>query len=663
MSSSGWFKGKLAVPRERADGDIGPYMDHSLQKLISLGAAFLSLTTPHRSSIIDLYPREFENERRMLMNRKRTFPALLLAAALFLGLLAAPVSAANTPSYNVDTTVTDELNSRKTQAAKGFAIASGVLQGDAAGELHWERTLTRAQAATMIIRLMGLEDQAKAAMSQPSSFTDVPAWANGYVNVAYQEQIVKGVSDDRFAPNSPCRVQDFITMLYRLTNLTENQDFSWGTALTDLVRDTKAIAASYQGRNNWTNSVDFRVQASMLENYFKNGGAFTREAACDVIYFMLNIKAGPDDESLGDLLSANCGMSDLLLFHHYVRRTAYTLKGVAVDSSTLTFEKFTGSTPTVVSIKDGKLYVEDSLKSEITVTFPTDAMPFGETFSCAGPVALPKQTVTVSMNYNERFLAGYDEDGDPVYGAYNHNKKFTVSYKNGAWSLSDGDASRQDNIDYAYYYAYRCEDHFASLAKVQGNLEITPEIQALADKLTAGKATELDKADAICEWVATHIYYDYDSLHNASTDDLIHRQQPGAVLERRRAICDGYSKLTLVLMQAAGLECYEEAGKGNSASHGWNVARLDGKWVVIDNTWDSPLTYEKNAGEGYQCRYSDPDLIWVWRTPSDIMEPGASRRQEKVYFNMSYDEFYSSHKILHAPQFANRTTTNIDYIT
>lgn len=587
---------------------------------------------------------------------QRILALILTLATLALSI---PAAGAYVPPYSVDTTILSEASSgQKTQVSKGFAIASRVLRGDASGNLNWEQPLTRAEAATMVVRLMGLEEQAEAARSKPSPFTDVPDWANGYINTAYAEGLANGVGNGCFDPSGPCQVQDFITMLYRLTHLKEGSDFSWDTALKDLVEDTKALD-SYRG-GGWQVNISFGTQAAMLENYFQNGGPFTREAACDVIYFMLNIKAGPDDESLGDLLSAGYGMSDLLLFNHSVRRTGYALRGTDLAASTLTFGNFSGDTPTVVSVQDGQLMVEDSKKSEITVAFLTSAQSSGETFSCERPIPLPMETVVISMKYHERFLAGYDEDGDPLYGGVGHSEKFTAVFQDGVWSLFGGEVD-STTTDYAYLYACRSEEHFAALAKAQGNLEITPEIQALAGQLTAGKTTEMAKADAICEWVSTHIYYDYETLRGP-IDDVFYRQEPDMVLERRRAICDGYSALTYTLMKAAGLECYEETGKGRSVLHGWNVARLDGEWVVIDNTWDSPLTYEKTAGEGYQCRYMDPELIWVWKTPGDIQEPGASRRMESVYFNMNLDKFYESHRLLRDPVYANNTVLKVEHV-
>lgn len=54
------------------------------------------------------------------------------------------------------------------------------------------------------------------------------------------------------------------------------------------------------------------------------------------------------------------------------------------------------------------------------------------------------------------------------------------------------------------------------------------------------------------------------------------------------------------------------------------MAFLDGEWVVIDNTWDSSLTYEKNPGEGYMCFYDHPELIFEVRAPKTTWSPRPS---------------------------------------
>ncbi len=70
----------------------------------------------------------------------------------------------------------------------------------------------------------------------------MPAWANGYINVAYEKGVSKRVGNGLFAPNDLCGVKEFLIMLYRLTHLTEGTDFSWETSLDDFLEDLRSIA-------------------------------------------------------------------------------------------------------------------------------------------------------------------------------------------------------------------------------------------------------------------------------------------------------------------------------------------------------------------------------------------------------------------------------------
>lgn len=585
------------------------------------------------------------------MKHRPRLLALLLSAALSVGL--SPPAVAYGPEYRVDTTIYSELHSgQETQVAKGFAIASRVFRGDQSGALNWDGTLTRVEAATMIVRLMGLDGEAQAAQAAPSPFSDVPRWANGYINVAYKNGVAKGVGGDLVDPHGVCGVREFLTMLYRLTHLTEGTDFSWATAVSDFLEDMRAIDDHWR----WERGMTAARAAEAMETYYAQNGPFTREAAADVMYFMLNIVAGPDGESLGDILAMERGMSDILLFNHSVYRTAYGMSGGA----SVTLENFSSpKTPTLLSVQSGKLRVEGADREKIFVTLFPDREQMGtdaEGYTGDQTIPLPEEDVTVSVLYQQI----YDEKGDLLSVGIGHSETLRVFYKDGSWSL--GSWSEAARSDCGYLYAYQSQEHWQALADQEAELAaaFTPpaEIKALADKLTAGKKTELEKADAICQWVATHIYYNNPAANSSDLEMRFHESDT-EVYESRLAVCEGYSNLTISLMRAAGLKCYNESGRANNGLHGWNVAYLDGKWVVIDNTWDSPLEYEKTTGSGYQCRYDDPDLIWEWRTPKDIREPNASRRSEKVHFNMDHDSFYTSHRLLRDPTLGSRSVLNV----
>ena len=80
-----------------------------------------------------------------------------------------------------------------------------------------DKTLTRAEAAVMIVRLLGAENEALANAAQ-HPFGDVPAWAASYVGYLYQNGLVKGVSESSFAPGQAVTCHQYAVMLSRATS-------------------------------------------------------------------------------------------------------------------------------------------------------------------------------------------------------------------------------------------------------------------------------------------------------------------------------------------------------------------------------------------------------------------------------------------------------------
>ncbi len=80
-----------------------------------------------------------------------------------------------------------------------------------------ELTLTRAQSATMLVRLLGKEETALSA-STASRFTDVPDehWAAKYVMYCYENGITKGTGEDTFTPEQDIPAEQFVTLVLRL---------------------------------------------------------------------------------------------------------------------------------------------------------------------------------------------------------------------------------------------------------------------------------------------------------------------------------------------------------------------------------------------------------------------------------------------------------------
>ena len=104
------------------------------------------------------------------------------------------------------------------------------------------------------------------------------------------------------------------------------------------------------------------------------------------------------------------------------------------------------------------------------------------------------------------------------------------------------------------------------------------EIISKAEELTSGLECELEKARAICNWVARNIRQD---IHNAYTNPL-------DVLRYRRAVCDGISNLAVALLRAVNIPAIVvDGGAGPSPPmwHAWVEFFADDRWVIADPTW------------------------------------------------------------------------------
>lgn len=87
---------------------------------------------------------------------------------------------------------------------------------------------TRIQALVILIRLLGKEDKALTMSDDESPFTDVPSWANGYVNYAYKEGLTTGLGNNKFGSEDIILAKSFTTFVLRALGYDDNNgDFTW----------------------------------------------------------------------------------------------------------------------------------------------------------------------------------------------------------------------------------------------------------------------------------------------------------------------------------------------------------------------------------------------------------------------------------------------------
>lgn len=107
----------------------------------------------------------------------------------------------------------------------------GLFQGtganaDGTPNFDLDRTPTRHEAVTMLVRLLGKEDEAKAGTWE-TPFTDVDDWAKPYVGYAYANGLTTGTSETTFGGANTIDAPQYLTFVLRALGYTSGTDFQW----------------------------------------------------------------------------------------------------------------------------------------------------------------------------------------------------------------------------------------------------------------------------------------------------------------------------------------------------------------------------------------------------------------------------------------------------
>lgn len=138
-----------------------------------------------------------------------------------------------------------------------------------------DRVPSRVEAAAMLVRLLGAEEDAKQ-MNYKHPFTDVPEWANSIVGYMYEKGYTKGISDNKFGSEQLTNARDYTTFMLRTLGY-DADDF------------------------NWEKSIDFAVEKEMItleEAQSLQGQTFKRNEMVFISYNTLKTKANGESDSL-----------------------------------------------------------------------------------------------------------------------------------------------------------------------------------------------------------------------------------------------------------------------------------------------------------------------------------------------------------------------------
>ncbi len=134
-------------------------------------------------------------------------------------------------------------------------------------------------------------------------------------------------------------------------------------------------------------------------------------------------------------------------------------------------------------------------------------------------------------------------------------------------------------------------------------------IEILVKELSARTRDQYLIVKNIHDWICDNISYDTNDYFN----NLELPQDYVSVLERKTAVCAGYSELFRKMCEIAGYEVKVISGysKGfgyrgqisGKSDHAWNGIKINDKWYLVDCTWDAGFVDRKIYIKEYSTDY------------------------------------------------------------
>lgn len=126
--------------------------------------------------------------------------------------------------------------------------------------------------------------------------------------------------------------------------------------------------------------------------------------------------------------------------------------------------------------------------------------------------------------------------------------------------------------------------------------ELDSVVNSIVASASANCNTDYEKALWVHDYLVQNCEYDYSTLisHEMHLEDgkSLAFTSYGCLVNNK-AVCDGYTKAYMLIMNKLGVECGYVCGTGTNAmgagSHSWNYIRLDDGYYMVDVTWDDPL--------------------------------------------------------------------------
>lgn len=162
-------------------------------------------------------------------------------------------------------------------------------------------------------------------------------------------------------------------------------------------------------------------------------------------------------------------------------------------------------------------------------------------------------------------------------------------------------------------------EHVIRLAKIWNSQIITSDMD------------DFQKVVAIHDKIINEVSYDEqgnDESHSPA----------GAIIEKS-AVCDGYSRLFYIMATLEDLKVIHVTA--NNMVHAFNLVYIDGRWLIVDTTYDDPVTLDKGPVLSYQYM-----LIDIEDSDRHIFDNESQGLTKEEYIQIANHIYFETQSIL-----------------
>ncbi len=203
-----------------------------------------------------------------------------------------------------------------------------------------------------------------------------------------------------------------------------------------------------------------------------------------------------------------------------------------------------------------------------------------------------------------------------------------------------------ERFEMSLSFTYRPGVRIADAVKSNNTSSLTEEecaalstANAALEKILASEKTPIEIERGIHDYIISSVEYRDRSLPpNSVSPELLATN----ALINGYANCQGYADAFYMLCSLAGLEVGMQSGtQANGNKHIWNTIKLDGKWFIVDVTWDdtSMMSAERPCYRAFNMGKDICKDNLIWSKPFETAEIAESSDGYYFYKCPTIDDF------------------------